>query len=370
MTAAITSVGVQQVSITIGSGATSNTATITAVGAGAFILYQGQTTIDFSDANAACARIELTNPTTVTATRNTSSTDTVTINAVIIDGDTTNLIKSVQSGTITILTAATTGTATISAVTNTNTAVAFLGFSTAAILNLTRDEVALSLAGTTVTATRSATNGATVVGYCVIEFQGAALNSSTQNISIDSAGAGTTFTATITSVTVNNTMLIWGGQFTGASSTSEAKDFGRFDLTNATTVTVTVNTAPAVTTNTYKCVVVEFVSAMLAQAIQRGTIAIAAGTSNTATITSSPTAETVCNWLGNTTTATTAQFNTSIASITQTNATTLTETLGTSGSVTGSYEVVDFNPAGVATNNQAFPGYYRWFAQSGSVQSV
>lgn len=62
MTAALTSVGVQQVSITIPNGSTSNTATITAVGSGAFILWQGQNTSDSVDAVSALTRIELTKP--------------------------------------------------------------------------------------------------------------------------------------------------------------------------------------------------------------------------------------------------------------------------------------------------------------------
>lgn len=345
MTAALTSVGVQQVSITIASGATTGTATITAVGAGAFIVWDGQTTTDSSTAVSALARIEITNTTTITATRNTSSTDTITINAVVIDGDATNLIKSVQSGTTTILTAATTGTSTISAVTNTNTAIFFLGTSTASAAgSLLRVDCNVSLAGTTVTATRGASSGADVVGWCVVEYQAAALNSSTQNFSVTTTATGTSFSTTISSVTTGNTMLAFGG-FVSGSVGIAGRDYPRLSLASATSVQTDYSTAPLVTTGVTKGVVIEFVSGILAQTIQRGTITITAGTSNTATITSAATAQTLANWLNNTTNNASTNIDGETCRITQTNATTLTQTSNTSQTAVGSYEVVTFNPA-------------------------
>jgi len=347
MTAALTSVGVQQISVTIANGATTGTATITAVGSGAFIVWQGQTSTDTSTAVSSQARIELTNTTTGTATRNTSSTDTVVVNAVIVDGDPTNLVKSVQSGTTTLSTAQTTNTSSISAVTNTNTAVFYLGTSTASVANWSRSQASVTLSGTTVTVTRGVSNGATIVGWCVTEFQGTSLNSSTQNVTITSTASGTTFSTTITSVTTANTMLANGG-FITAQATSAAKALPRFSLASSTAVHTDYNTAPAVTTDVAQCVVVEFVSAILAQNVQRNTITITAGTSNTATITSSATTQTLCNWLGNSTTETTFDAATAQHKITQTNATTLTESVNSSATGTGSYETIQFNPAGGA----------------------
>jgi hypothetical protein len=368
VTAALTSVGVQQVSITIGNGATSNTATITAVGAGAFIIWQGQTTTDSTTAASAFARIELTNSTTVTATRNTSSTDTVTINALVVDGDTTNLVKSVQSGTVSIASGSTSGTASISAVTNANTAIFYLGTSTAAAANLTRDMCNVSLSGTTVTAARNASNGACVVGFCVVEFQSAALASSTQNVTITSTASGTSFATTITSVTTANAMIAYGGMLNGVNTGDERKDFYRLSLASSTSVQMDCNTAPAGTSVIAKCVVIEFASGILAQSVQRSTISLSAATSNTATITSATAAQTACNWLGNSSDQSTFGLNDSICRITQTNDTTLTMNVNTSGSPVGSYEVITFNPAqtgiafDAATNStyQAASSSYSW----------
>lgn len=347
---ALTSVGVQQVSITIANGATTGTATITTVGTGAFIVWQGCTTTDTGTTVSSDARVELTNTTTVTATRNTTSTDTITVNAVVVDGNTTNLIKSVQSGTTTIGTAATSATSSITAVTNANTAIFYLGSSSASAASFSREDCNVSLSGTTVTATRGVSSGATIAGWCVVEFQSAALNSATQNVSVTTTASGTSFSTAITGVNPVNTMLAFGGFLTLLGSTPN-KSSPRMSLASSTSVHTDYNTAPAVTTEIANCVVIEFASALLAQDIQRGTIAISAGTSNTATITSSTTTQTLCNWLNNTTTTSTFAPNTSLFRITQTNATTLTESVNSSATGTGSYEVITFNPAAAAGSN-------------------
>lgn len=344
----ITSVGIQQVSITIASGSLTGTATITAVGSGAFIVFQGftgtETTTQLDDDYA---RIELTNSTTVTATRGvTGSSQTVTINAVIIDGNTTNLIKSVQSGTITVASASASNTATISAVTNTNTAVFYLGVTAnASDISLTNTEFVLSLSGTTLTATRQ--SGAAlqvIVGYCVVEFQGSALNSSVQNVAyVSTPGAGVvTENVTIASVTTANTFLSYSGS---SCSLAGSANIGRMyaQLTAATTVAISWNTASTTRVRNFNLCVIEFVSGVLAQAVQRGTIALAAATSGTATITSSATSSTLVNWLNNSTSAS-SNSNVTCCRITQTNATTITENVNSSATGTGSYEAVQFTP--------------------------
>lgn len=346
MTAALTSVGVQQVTITIPNGATSATATITTVGSGAFITLQGQTTTDSTTAASAVARVELTNTTTVTAYRNTSSTATITVTAVVVDGDTTNLVDSVQHVTAAITTFNLTGTATISAVTNNNTFVNYLGGITGGSLTISRTLARVGLSGTTVTFTRGANLSANTHGACIVELQGSALNSSVQNITRASTSSGTTYAATISSVTMNNTFLANGGAEIASSLTSTTQTFGRMQLTTSTNVNVDVTSAPSVTTNIYAFCVVELVSGMLAQNIQRGTITLTAATSNTATITSSATAETMTNWLGNSSNQASITFNVANYKITQTDATTLTMTANTSATGVGSYEAVQFNPAG------------------------
>lgn len=335
MTSYLASGGVQWFTITIASGQTTGTASISAVGSGAFMVWQGETTTDSTTTTSAEAVLSISG-TTVTATRAASSTDTITVNGAIVDGDTTNLVKSVQYGSLTIGSAATTNTASITAVTNNNTAIFYLGQSTTAGVVFTRSFAAVSLSGTTVTATRGATGSTVTVGFVVVEFQGTALQSATQAVSIATA-AGTSFTGTITGVSTSNSMIAYGGTVDAISADTRALSYGI--LTNSTTITSNYG-ASVGAGGSYKCTVIEFIPGIFT--IQRGTISISAGTSNTATITSSATASTLCNWLGNKSDITTGVLNTAISKITQTNATTLTMTVNSSASPTGSYEVIGF----------------------------
>ncbi len=348
MTAYLTAVGTQQFSITIASGSLTGTATINAVGSGAFILYQG---CNGSDTTAGQlddtdGYLTLTNSTTITATRGvTGSSKTSTINGVIIDGDTTNLIKTVQFGTVTIAASSGSGTASITAVTNANTAIAYLGEDSSATLN-NIEKAAISLSGTTVTATLATGNvstGTTKVGFCVIEFQGAALNQSVQNVSRNVTGTGTSGTVTITSVNVNNAMLIYGGHAATVAAPNTGYQYGV--LTNGTTVTVNWNTT-ASTQRIFNCCVVEFVAGVFAQSAQRNTIALSAATSNTATITSVNTANAAVAYLGNSTTNTSVQGALTEYQAALTNATTVTASVATAGSGTLSFEAYEFTGTG------------------------
>ena len=347
MTNYLTAVGVQQVSITIASGATSNTAAISQVGTGAFIVFQGVNSSDTANLGDSNARIELTNTTTITAFRSISGTSqTVVVNAVIIDGDATNLIKSVQSGTVTFTTSSTTGTAAINPVTNANTAIFFLGVegSGSAIgVNDNEFKSIVSLATTTVTVTRNTANlQVPTVGFIVVEFQGTALNSSVQNVAYSASTNATTDTSTISNVTTANTFLAYGGYTQASNNAAQEQPYISLTATN----TITYNWATSGTQNRkFNVCVVEFVSGVLAQAIQRGTIALSAATSNTATLTnSSPTASTFINWLGNSSNDTTLNPETSEYKITQTSNTVLTMTAAASATGTGSYEAVQLTP--------------------------
>ena len=343
----ITATGVQQVSITIASGSLTGTATITGVGSGAFIVYQGATCTETGAGtlNDSVSRIELTNSTTITATRGATGTSkTVTINAVIVDGDTTNLIKSVQSGTITIAAAGTSNTATISAVTNNNTAVAYLGQSFGGSATSEANLAILGLSGTTLTATIGAApaTGNVVVGYCVIEFQGAAMNQAVQNVAYNGTDAAVTSKAmTITSVSTANSFVIFSGWTCSGSGLAPAREAMYCDLTNSTTLTVHWNTVNS-NVRRFNCCVVELVSGIVKQNIQRGTIALSAASSNTATITSSSTTNGFCNFLSNSSTDATGNPSINLFRITQTNATTLTLNANSAASGTASYEVIEF----------------------------
>lgn len=354
MTAALTSVGIQQVSITIASGSLTGTATITAVGSGAFWTWQGLAPVESgaqeNDSNA----VITISGTTVTATRGaTGTTKSLIVNVTVTDGDTTNLTKSVQTGTIDITLTNTTGTATITSVTNANTGVFYLGESSATSLaNDPLFQTTLTLSGTTLTATRGSgsTTSTVTTGYCVFEAQGAALNSSTQAVTFGNASSATSTTSAITSVTTANTMLTYAGQRIQSGATSANQVQAYLNLSAATTVSIVRNTG-SVFTNVGAVTVMEFKAALLAQNIQRGTISLAAATSNTATITSSPVAQTLANWIHNNTSATTLDGATNFYKITQTNATTLTMSVNSSATGVGSYEAINFNPAGGTTFN-------------------
>ncbi len=354
----LTSVGVQHFTVAIASGSATGTATITAVGSGAFILWGGNKASG-SNAQDIFAYLALTNSTTITATRGNAGSNTVTVSGCIVDADTTNLIKTVQYGTVTVSNGSASGTASISAVTNNNAAVHYLGTSdsNANATSQQNDYPRLSLSGTTVTATRINVTGTLTVGFVVIEFQGSALNQAIQNVSATTASSVTSFTATITSVDVNNTFLLFAGStITGVSTNlSQAKQYGF--LTNGTTITVNVNTATS-STKTYNCSVVELVAGILTQNAQRGTTSMTSANSATSTITSSVKARSAITWLGNITTS--GSYSGSIVEneAVLTNATTVTVSRSGAGSTTstGSWEVAEFPAFVGAAGNYIYIG--------------
>lgn len=345
MTAALASAGVQYGSVTIASGATTGTTTVTAVGSGAFLLYNGQkTAVNTASPSTGLARLSISG-TTVTATRNASTTAAITVYFCLVDGDTTNLIKSVQYGTINFGTSLT-GTAAISAVTTANTAVHFLGFThTATSTTPISQWPALSLTSPTqVTATVGSAPGtnAITVGFVAIEFQGAALNSSVQAISDTASPGATTRTHTISSVTLANTLLIWAGQLTtGGASYASGDQYGQ--LTAATTLTIGTNTAPnvSITDNFY---VVELVSGLVETGAQRGNIAIAGATSGTAALSPSVTlADAVMTYGGNQTSGTT--FDTRNVGLSALSTSQVTASNNTNSTTKTGWEVIGLNPA-------------------------
>lgn len=352
MTAALTSVGVQFGSIAIGSLAASNTATITAVGSGAYIIWMGQKySAAVSDASFGFGRVELTNTTTVTATRgSTVTTDTLTVNFCVVDGDTTNLVKSVQSGTISLGAAATSNTATISAVTNNNTATNYLGSTTVTSLSQQFQAVAskFALATTTVTCTRNSAAGSVVLitGFQCVEYQGTALAAAVQSISQTNT-SGTSNDTVITSVTTTTTALAWAGH-TNNTGTTGANAFQTYaKLKDAMHTTVVTNADPGGGTNITNYTVIPFASAMLtANGVQRGEPSLAAATSATITITSVTQAQAQTNFLNNTTNVSTLSFETCFYLCAFTNATTITVSNTASVTGVGSVEVIEFNPSG------------------------
>lgn len=353
----VTSKGVQNFTITIGSASTTGTATISAVGSGAYIVFGGENPSVAGTPSEDFAYLQLTNSTTITATRNTTGGTTI-IKGSIVDGDTTNLIKSVQQGTISISSGTGTGTAAISSVTNANAATHWMGFQTPSASGVTNQIFSiLSLSGTTVTGTVAVTGTASTVAYQIIEYQGTALTATAvQNISASSSSNVTSWTAAITSVTTTNSVSFYGG-FSTADNTVEtmATVMARGTLTNGTTFTVNVNTGVAAA-RIYNASIVEFISGVLKSSVQRGTTTLTAVTSNTSSITSVNTSNAGINFLGNTSTDTSFGYIDAMGATALTAATTLTTTknLATSN-ITASWEVFEFSPL-VAANNNAI-----WF---------
>lgn len=329
---------VQQVSITIGSGATSNTATITGVGANSFIIFQGFTTdaavaLD-ADTPKITSRVELTNSTTVTAFRNTSGAS-VTVNAVVID-PTSSLVTGVQSGTIT-LSAASSNTATISSVSTSLSAVFFLG----AITSSTGDAIK-AWYGTTLTNSTTVTascqlSATATVGYVVVTFATGAIQSIQQKVTTSSSGSNDV--TTISAVTVANCMLVYGGYKNNNGGFNAA--WSR--ITSTTAVTSAFGAAPSFT-RTHYFTVIEFKSGVLNSSSQTGSIAVSS-TSNTATISSVNTAKSICNFTNFTNNSSLTSWRDYAGKITLTNATTVTATKNTAGSSDTStigYEVIEF----------------------------
>lgn len=356
----LTAVGVQQFSITIAASTTTGTAMINTVGSDAFIIYGGSNTNAGSTNYATTyARLTETNSTTITATRNTASSNTITINGCIIDG-TSALIKSVQYGTVTINRDSSSGTATISAVTNANSAVHFLGYSSASTGSYSpaNNDPILSVSGTTVTASTISTGSGVTIGFVEIEFQGAVLNQSVQNFNITNSTSSTSWTQAITSVVAANSLIIYGGS--NGSGALLANNMQYATLTNPTTITVANNTGSANAKN-FNCSVIELISGVLSQSVQRGTITVATSTNyyNTATISSAPLATSLLNYVGNNTSVG-SNFQSGYLYNSLTNSTTVTSTAPVDGSGTliSSYEVATF-PVPIIASNDAI-----WFGSS------
>lgn len=285
--------------------------------------------------------------TTVTATRNTSSTNTVTVNFSYVDADPTNLVSSVQFGSIAITTG-TSGTAAISSVTTGHSVVVPLGYTCGnATFDFEVNQPIMTLtSATVVTAAVGALTTNCTVTFVVIQFQSAALNQNTQFFSTAWTNSTISTTQAITSVVPGNSMLIYAGSHNGNTATSGI-DQQWITLTNATTVTITSGLADA---DPIKCNfwVVEFVSGVLSQTAQRGSTILNAVTSNTSTITSAATANTLCNYGGWTTSITGAtSLATVLPRVSQTAATTITAAKNTgTGSTTIAWEALTFTQGG------------------------
>lgn len=344
---------VQLFEITIATGATSNTATITSVDTTkAWIWYCGQNWSAGTGSNTHVSRCDLTGATTVTAQRNSSSgTDTATVRGYVFE-TTASLIASVQPGTISVTATNATGTATVSA--TTKGVVFHLGVtSNSSTSVLGNFENALDLSGTTVTATRGSTTGTMTVGFVVVDFQSAII----QNIQQQSktlTSNSTSDTDTISAVTTANTLLIWNGIF--SNSSIEANSYYNTVLTNTTTVTLN-RTGTSTTSRTIKYTALEFITGVL-NVKREGTTAIASAASADSAITSVDVTKALLCYCGFSTTASTASEVLATAKLLD--ATTVRAQKGVAGSTTSTpaWMVPEFTTGtGIAFDATSNSGY-------------
>lgn len=233
---------IQAGTIAISTVQTSNTATISAVGANAFVLHVGASTITAATAcGGAATAVQLTNATTVTATVGVAGA-ALTVGFMVVDLDNTVLASAPQPISHTDASSAATYTDAITPV-SLNNSVVFHNGHVAAVsetFNIMYHAVQLSDASH-VTYTRGAagTTGRTIYAT-VVEFKGTVLKSAVQR-GVIALAAATSGTGTISSVTTTMAFCNYNGCYGANGNVSIV--LANLTLTNGTTVTGTVSSA-------------------------------------------------------------------------------------------------------------------------------
>lgn len=318
---------IQYFTITIATGVTSGTATISSVVANnAQIVWGG---LNHGDSGATWdgfgIAVTLTNSTTVTATRNTAETNTVTVQGCVVEYVSLTLNSAIQYGSITLGSSVTSNTATISSVTTANAFVAYLGFnSTDSSTNGAVNFANLTLTNsTTVTATRTTGTNSVTVFFVVVEYAPGIVKSM-QPRSVTISGTSGSTNDTITAVSLNNAFTVYGGTLT--NSTSSIDSMTDIQLTASTTVALTRGYSTSIS-RTINYTVVEFFDGVL-KSIQRQKTSMTTGTSGTSTVSSVNTTKAVVYWNGQNINSSTATLRSALVSDSLTNATTITGTRG------------------------------------------
>lgn len=176
---------------------------------------------------------------------------------------------------------------------------------------------------------------------------------SIQKVAITISAGNTSGTATISSVTTANTVLIYDNFTSADTSSAFGQFFAGLTLTNSTTVTATRAISASTSDMIVYCTVVEFTSSAIVS-IQSGTITMASVASNTATISSVTTANSICFFQGWTNSSTDNFPGREYCRVTLTNSTTVTANRGTNPANTAIayYTVVNFNAAVVQSIQQ------------------
>lgn len=326
--------------LTISSGNTTASTTVSAPTGTYFMLWGGNSTTATTSMAQGMCYVTLSG-TTLTATRTTSSTNTCVANVTLVDA-TSSLVSSVQSGTI-AMTSGTSKTATITSVTTTSSSVNLLGWSqgNATFTYAPNRPLLVLTSATVVTASVKSLTTSMTASYQVISWAAGALNSNVQPFTKTWTNSGTTTTVTISSVTVNNAIMLYDGD--NQNCCAFAVDNQWAQITGPTTVTVNTDFADADSIE-YAGTVVEFVAGVLTQADQKGVVSLSSTTTAAATITSAPTATTAAYITGwGTTISATTTLSEVQPTLVMTNATTLTGSLGSSGTAVIGYEATSFS---------------------------
>lgn len=336
---------IQAGTILMAGGVGSNTYTLptAVVMANAAIIWNGVQTSGASSSTWGrnMCRLSLTGTTTVTANRDQSASDSLTVAFTVVEF-VSGVVNSIQPGTIPITAGNTSNTGSLSPSVGANAFVLYVGASTAnGGLSYGGSQVGVQLTSSSlVTATLSGTYTSTVtVGYIVVDLTSSAVQSVQQRAAPNSSAA-TNFTDTISAVTMGQTLLFPAGDDT-TTVISNNTGFCGWTMQLTGTSTVTFNrTGSGATAQTIYYTAVQFAAAAVAS-VQRGTIALVSAASNTAPISSVVQAKSFvnnCCFLANN-----AAANVCLGTLTLTNATTVTCAVNAAGTVTYSYEVISFN---------------------------
>lgn len=290
-----------QGSIVIAAASSGNTATIPAVDRRySIIIYDGFTTENTAamDARLQYPRLSFSDSVTVSAITNTAdATYARTVYFTVIEFYPW-AIRSIQTGTI-LLNGVASATATVNAVNTSNAFVLFQGqthSSNTGDFNYTQGNLELTNSTTVTARKNSGAINALTIGYCVVEFNPGIVKSA-QQVSATIAAGSATATSAISSVDINNSILIYQGFNAATFSTNNTTFITRMDLTDATTVTFTRVGTASITTPC-RAAVVEFHPIFIRQK-QKGTTAIGSGAaSNTSSITPVDNKKTFVTWNG------------------------------------------------------------------------
>ncbi len=164
----------------------------------------------------------------------------------------------------------------------------------------------------------------------VAQWTQAGLIQRIQPVAITMTAGNATGTATITGISIRDSILLFQGSTYSAIDTDSASSLSRIVLTNATTVTATRTATNNQTTSTG--LIIELVPGVI-KSVQYDTVTVAGVFSNTKTITTVNTLKTSIFPLGASTTDVSGSAATWLAGLTLTNATTVTATRASNNGV-------------------------------------